>query len=431
MRIAVFGLGYVGSVTAACLAKLGHTVVGVDVSEPKVRMINNAESPIAERGLAALISRAVRARRLRATQKPVEAVERADVTLIAVGTPSGRNGAVNLNEVRAVVQEIGFALRKSPGYRTIALRSTVPPGTTAKVVIPILERASRRKAGRDFGVAFHPEFLREGSSVYDFFHPTRTVIGRREAQSAKALLKLWKPVRAPLILTSLETAEMVKYADNSFHALKVCFANEIGSISSSLGVDPQEVMEIFRQDSRLNISPLYLKPGFPFGGPCLPKDVRALYSFARRTKTEAPLIQAIPASNASHLSRAIESVLASGRKKICVLGLGFKSNTDDLRESPSCSLVVALLRAERLVKVYDPNVDLARLLGANRAYIQTELPSLPSLIANTIDQALKGSEVVVIACEHPEFRARTAKLKSRQLLIDLVRMGSATNRHPV
>jgi GDP-mannose 6-dehydrogenase len=419
MRIAVFGLGYVGSVTAACLAHLGHKVWGVDVSQRKVRMINRGKAPVMEKGLDDLVLRAVRNNRLMATHDFADAVERAEVCVIAVGTPSRRDGSVNLTEVRTVSEEIGRTLRRSNGFRTVELRSTVPPGTTSRVVIPLLERTSGKKAGRDFGVAFHPEFLREGSSVDDFFHPTRTVIGRREQASARALVRLWRPVRAPLILTSLETAETVKYADNSFHALKICFANEIGSLCLKLGLDPQEVMRIFVQDRRLNISPMYLRPGFAFGGPCLPKDVRALCAVARKSKTDAPLIKAILPSNSKHLKRAIDLVLATGKKKVGILGLVFKSDTDDLRESPACALTSALLRAGRRVKVYDPNVNLARLLGANRASIERELPSLPRLLVSSAKEILRDSEVIVVTRDHPGFRNWVRKLKAGQILVNL------------
>lgn len=419
MKVAVFGLGYVGSVTAACLAHLGHAVWGVDVSEDKVRLINNGKAPVVEKGLDALVSRAVRNHRLWATNNPAEAVERAVVCLIAVGTPSRLDGSVDLDDVLGVSEQIGRTIRKLTRFPTVALRSTVPPGTTANAVIPALERASGKKAGRDFGVAFHPEFLREGTSVRDFFHPTRTVIGRRETVSSRALQALLKPIRAPVILTSFETAEMVKYADNSFHALKVSFANEIGSLCQELGTDAQQVMRIFVQDRRLNISPLYFRPGFAFGGPCLPKDVRGLCALARKTGIETPLIKAILPSNSEHLRRALELVLSTRKKKIGILGLVFKSGTDDLRESPACALTRALVQAGKRVRVFDPRIDLSRLVGANRSFIRKALPSLPHLLASSVKEVLSESDLIVIACDHAEFRKVGRRLRSDQKLINL------------
>lgn len=423
MRIAVFGLGYVGCVTGACLARLGHEVRGVDVSPVKVRMINQGHSPVVEKGLEGLVRQAVRAGRLRASLQPAEAIEGADISLISVGTPARRNGQANLDFVMRAAAEIGGALRSTTRFHTVVLRSTVPPGTTQNALIPLLERRSRKRAGRDFGVCFHPEFMREGSSLHDFFHPPRNVIGVYDSRSAARLLRLYEPIKSPLFVTSLKVAEMLKYADNAFHALKVCFANEVGALCKSFGIDSHEVMRIFIEDRKLNISPLYLKPGFAFGGPCLTKDLRALSSIGRTAGLKIPLINSVLKSNYFHVRRAAELVLASGKKKrVGVLGLVFKSGTDDLRESPACSLVKHLLRAKRKVAVYDPRVRLDRLLGANRAFFERQLPELPQLLAGSLRQVLAASEVIVLAGVHPEFEKGVQNLNRRQVLVDLVRL---------
>ncbi|HUX09336.1 MAG TPA: nucleotide sugar dehydrogenase, partial [Terriglobia bacterium] len=266
MKIAVLGLGYVGSVTGACLARMGHTVYGVDISAEKVRVVNSGHSPVLEKGLDALVAKVVAAGKLRATLDSAEALHRADVSLVTVGTPSRRDGSVDLDHVSAALEGIGRFLRGVKKFHVVAVRSTVPPGTTEKLVIPTLEKVSRKKVGRDFGVCFHPEFLREGSSIHDFFHPPKTVLGTSDPRTARRLMGLWKPVQAPVFVTSFKTAEILKYADNTFHALKVSFANEIGALCKRFGIDSREVMQIFVRDTKLNISPLYLKPGFAFGG---------------------------------------------------------------------------------------------------------------------------------------------------------------------
>lgn len=426
MRIGVFGLGYVGSVTAACLARMGHRVCGVDISPAKVRMINEGHSPVTEKGMEHSVSRAVRTGMLRATLDPAEALAGADLSLVCVGTPSRPEGGADLDHVLRAVGEIGRALRFAKRFHTVAVRSTVPPGTMESAVIPRLERSARKKGGRDFGVCFHPEFLREGSSIHDFFHPPKTVIGALEPRSARRLVELWRSVKTPLFVTSLRVAEMVKYADNAFHALKVAFANEVGAICKSLEIDSHEVMRIFVADSKLNISPLYLKPGFAFGGPCLPKDLRALCSTAKNAGVEIPLLSSILESNSCHLQRAIELVLATGKDKIGVLGLVFKSDTDDLRESPACALVKGLLKAKKQVKVFDPRVEPERLIGANRAFIESCLPELPNLLTKSPQDLLRSSEVVVMAGNHAESVAILRRLNRRHILIDLVRLPSYT-----
>lgn len=420
MRIAVFGMGYVGCVTGACLAKMGHDVCGVDISQAKVQMINQGHAPLRELAVERLVSRMVRAGKFRATQEPAEAVDRAEISIVCVGTPSKKNGGACLDHVLRAVDEIGTCLRGRKSLHTVAVRSTVPPGTTEQLVIPVIEQSSRQKVGGRVHVCFQPEFLREGSSVEDFFHPPRTIIGIHDPRGASNFVKLWEPIKAPLYLTSLKVAEMVKYADNAFHALKVSFANEIGAISKMLGIDGREVMGIFAEDKKLNISPLYLRPGFAFGGPCLPKDLRALAKLGEHGGVATPLITGVLKSNLSHLNRARDLILATGRGPVGVLGLVFKSDTDDLRESPACQLVRRLIEAGRQVRVYDPQVNLERLIGANRAYVEEELPELPGLLTSSLEELLALSDVIVFAGSQPEFLAAVRKIKKNQVAIDLV-----------
>lgn len=420
MKIVVLGLGYVGSVTGACLAQMGHTVTGVDVSATKVHLVNSGQSPVLERGLDSLIRQMVAEGRLRATLDPVEALDGADLSLVTVGTPSRRDGAADLDHVASALAGIGLSLRTANKFHVVAIRSTVPPGTTESLVVPTLEQISNRRAGRDFGVCFHPEFLREGSSIHDFFNPPRTVLGTSDARTARRLTRLWRPVEAPVFVTSFKAAEILKYADNSFHALKVSFANEMGSLCRRFDVSSEEVMRMFVRDTKLNISPLYLKPGFAFGGPCLPKDVRSLGRLARENGLDLPLIQNILPSNACHLDRAVDLVLSVKKQRIGVLGLVFKSDTDDLRESPACELVKRLIAARKTVRVYDPRVRLDRLLGANQTFIRKELPSLPRLMTASCSELARTSDLIVLAGNHPEFHAGIKRLKKGKVVVDLV-----------
>ena len=420
MKIAVFGLGYVGCVTGACLAQMGHTVHGVDVSGAKVRLLNSGQSPVLEQGLDSLVAKMVAEGRLRATLDPAEALSRADISLVAVGTPSSRDGSANLDHLVSALGGIGRFLRGAKKFHVVAIRSTVPPGTTENLVIPTLEKTSGRKAGLDFGVCFHPEFLREGSSIQDFFNPPKTVLGTNDSRTARRMSRLWRPVKAPVFVIPFKAAEILKYADNTFHALKVSFANEIGSLCKHFDIDSREVMQIFVQDTKLNISPLYLRPGFAFGGPCLPKDVRALGWLARENGLHLPLIENILPSNSRHLERAVELVLAAKRQRVGVLGLVFKSDTDDLRESPACELVKRLIAARKKVRVYDPRVRFDRLLGANQTFIRKELPLLPRLMTQSSAELIRTSDVIVLAGTHPEFEAAIRSLKKGKILVDLV-----------
>jgi GDP-mannose 6-dehydrogenase len=429
MNVAVFGLGYVGSVSAAALAADGHKVVGVDVNPEKVGTLNAGRSPVVERGLEELIRDAVTSGRLCATTDTETAVASSDVSLVCVGTPSRKNGSLDLTYLARVSEQIGRALSRKSSYHVVVIRSTVLPGTTHDVVIPTLERHSGRRYGVDFGVAVNPEFLREGSALEDFRRPPLTLVGHNHAADATGTIALYESVEAPLVSTTIRVAEMMKYASNTWHALKVAFANEIGNICKRLDVDSHEVMDIFCRDDKLNLSPYYLKPGFAFGGSCLPKDVRALQYRAREADLSVPVIGSILDSNQLQIRNAVDEIIETGRKDIGLLGLAFKAGTDDLRESPSVVLAEALLGKGYRLKIYDRNVSLARLVGSNKEYIETQIPHLSSLLCQNIDEVIDGSEVIVVGNRAPEFRDAVARCRPDQIVIDLVRI--ATDRSKI
>jgi GDP-mannose 6-dehydrogenase len=425
MRIAVFGLGYVGCVSAACLANEGHQVIGVDVNPLKVKMINAGQSPIIESGVDKLIAQAVTAGKLRATQGAAEAIAEADLSLICVGTPSHENGSLDLQYVHHVAREIGEALAGQQNYHVIAVRSTVLPGTVFKEVIPLLEEASGRRVGPDFGVCSNPEFLRESSAVADFYQPAFTLIGQWDERSGGQVAAIYKNIDAPVIRTDIGTAEMIKYVSNTFHALKITFANEIGNFCKKVGVDSHEVMRIFCMDTKLNISPAYLKPGYAFGGSCLPKDLRALLHRARQEDLDLPVLQALPRSNELQARLGVEAVLRTGRKRVGILGLSFKAGTDDLRESPLVYLAETLLGKGCELKIYDQNVSLARLTGANKQYIEKVIPHISSLLCSSLDDVVESSEVLVIGNRLPEVSNLLSRSNGHHIVIDLVRIGDS------
>jgi GDP-mannose 6-dehydrogenase len=420
MKLSVFGLGYVGCVSAACFSRVGHEVIGVDSNPLKVEVINAGRSPIVEPGVEDLIVAAVKAQRLRATTDVASAIAGSDLSLVCVGTPSNHNGSLDLRHIKRVCQEIGAALEVKRGYHIVAIRSTMLPGTVAGTVTPALEVYSGKRAGRDFGVAINPEFLREGSSIYDFDNPPFTLIGADDEDAAAPLAKLYAHLSAPVLKVGVKDAEMVKYACNSFHALKVTFANEIGMICKSLGVDSYRVMEVFCRDTKLNLSPYYLKPGFAFGGSCLPKDLRALTHRAKEEDVSVPMLDSILLSNQRQIERAVEMVLRTGRKKVGVLGLSFKPNTDDLRESPMVTLVERLIGKGLKLAIYDREVELARLFGANREFIENEIPHISSLMRKELEGVIDDSEVIVIGKRDEEFRSLAGS--SGRYVIDLVRL---------
>jgi GDP-mannose 6-dehydrogenase len=422
MRLTVLGLGYVGTVSAGCLAREGHEVLGVDAEPNKVELVNAGKSPIIEQDIGPLLREQVAARRLRATLDVAAAVRASDLVLVCVGTPSRPNGDIDLKYLRRVCEQIGQALREHPGAPVVVIRSTLVPGTLRGVVIPLLEAASGKRAGAEFGVCLNPEFLREGSAVHDWFHPPKTVIGELNRASGDLVAGLYADLEAPLIRTDLETAEMVKYADNAWHALKVGFANEIGNLCKALSVDSHRVMDIFCQDTKLNLSPYYLKPGFAFGGSCLPKDLRALLYRAKTLDVELPILSAILPSNALQVERALRSVIEAGNTKVGVLGFSFKAGTDDLRESPVVELAERLIGKGYELRFYDDNVRLARLHGANREYILKRIPHISRLMVDSVDEVLEHAGTIVIGNAAPEFRDVPRRLRGSQSIVDLVRV---------
>jgi len=422
MKVSVFGLGYVGSVSAASFAADGHEVVGVDVNADKVAAVNAGRSPIVEPGLDEQLADAVQAGRLRATTDTADAVAATEVSLLCVGTPSRKNGSLDLSYLERVASQIGEQIAKKNAYHVVVVRSTVLPGTTHETVIPALERTSGKKYGEGFGVSVNPEFLREGTALKDFRKPPLTLVGHNHAADASGTIALYQAIDAPLISTSIRVAEMIKYTSNTWHALKVCFANEIGNVCKRLGVDSHEVMDVFCRDEKLNLSSYYLKPGFAFGGSCLPKDVRALQYRAKEIDVELPVISSILPSNRMQIEHAVNEVLDTGKKRVGLLGFSFKAGTDDLRESPIVILAESLLGKGCSLKIYDRNVSIARLVGSNKDYIEGQIPHLSSLLCDTLDEVIDESEVIVVGNQSPEFAAAVERCRPDQIVIDLVRV---------
>jgi GDP-mannose 6-dehydrogenase len=430
MNVSVFGLGYVGSVSAACFAEDGHTVVGVDVNADKVASLNEGRSPIVEKGLEDLIRDNTANGRLRATTSTAEAVRDTELSLICVGTPSRKNGSLDLTYLERVAEQIGLALKDKDAYHVVVVRSTVLPGTTHDVVIPALERTSGKSYGTGFGVTVNPEFLREGTAIHDFRNPPLTLVGHNYTSDAEPTKALYAKVEAPMETTTIRTAEMMKYASNTWHALKVTFANEIGNVCKRVGIDSHEVMAIFCKDEKLNLSSYYMKPGFAFGGSCLPKDVRALQYRAKEVDLEMPVIQAILGSNQMQIQHAIDEIVDTGRKRIGLLGFSFKAGTDDLRESPIVILAEALLGKGYSLCIYDKNVSIARLVGANKDYINKQIPHLSSLLTESIDDVLEKSDVIVVGNGAPEFGEALTRTRPDQIILDLVRVKTERSQIP-
>src|SRR5688572_21301941 len=422
MKVSVFGLGYVGCVSAAAFADDGHDVIGVDVIRDKVDAVNAGRSPIVEPGLDELLQRGIAEGRLRATTSTEEAVRATDLSLLCVGTPSRKNGSLDLTYLIRVCEEIGQVLRDKPSYHVVVIRSTVLPGTTHGTVIPALERTSGKKYGEGFGVSVNPEFLREGTALKDFRQPPLTLVGHNHAADAAPTRALYENIEAPLFSTSIRVAEMMKYTSNTWHAVKVVFANEIGNLCKRMGIDSHEVMDIFCKDDKLNLSPYYLKPGFAFGGSCLPKDVRALQYRAKEVDLEMPMINAVLNSNRLQVQHAIDQIVETGKKRIGLLGFSFKAGTDDLRESPLVILAEALLGKGYEICIYDKNVSLARLVGANKQYIDEQIPHLSRHLCQTIDEVIETSEVVVVGNGSAEFTDAVSRCRADQTVIDLVRI---------
>jgi GDP-mannose 6-dehydrogenase len=429
MRVSIFGLGYVGAVSAACLADRGHVVTGVDPNTDKVELINSGRAPVVEAELAELTRNAVAAKRLRATSDPLAAVLDSDITFVCVPTPSQTNGNLDFRFIERVCTEIGAALREKRGFHVVVVRSTVLPGTLKDLAIPTLERASGRRAGEDFGVCHNPEFLRESTAVADFRNPPKTVIGATDSRSADIVQGLYEGLPGPVIRCAVEVSEMVKYADNTWHATKITFANEVGKICKTLGLDSHAVMDIFCQDEKLNLSPYYLKPGFAFGGSCLPKDLRAITYHARSHDVSTPLLNSLMFSNGEQIEQGIAMVLAARRRKVGVLGFSFKAGTDDLRESPLVEVIERLIGKGFDLRLYDRNVNIAKLTGANREYIMKSIPHIERLMVASVAQVLEHADVIVIGNRGEEFAGLADQLRPDQLVIDFVRIRQIEEHH--
>ena len=428
MKISIFGLGYVGAVSAGCLAQEGHTVIGVDPYQPKIDLINSGKTPVIEVDIGEIIANTVKTGKLSATSDIQDAVNDTEISFICVGTPSLLNGGLDLKYVRKVCEQIGKAIKEKDEFHVVVARSTMLPGSMTDVVIPALEEASGKKAGSEFGVCNNPEFLREGTAVYDFYNPPKTVIGETDSKSGDILASIYQKMDAPLIKTDVHTAEMVKYSDNVWHALKVCFANEIGNISKAAGIDGHKVMEIFCLDTKLNLSPYYMKPGFAFGGSCLPKDVRALTYKANSLDVNVPVLDSIMVSNRSQIDKGLGMIIDKNNKNIGILGFSFKAGTDDLRESPIVELIERLLGKGYNLKLYDRNVNIASLIGANRDYILNQIPHISKLMVNSIDEVLEHADTIVIGNGDEEFSSVPDRLNSGQVIVDLVRISPKTSQ---
>jgi GDP-mannose 6-dehydrogenase len=419
--ISVFGLGYVGCVTAACLAEAGNHIIGVDLNPEKVGMVNDGKSPIVEPGLAQLINEMVGEGRLRATSSCQEAVDASEMAFLCVGTPGDENGQLQLEALERVCREIGQALKDQERRFTVVVRSTVLPGTAVQTVYPALLSGAGEASGKWLGVASNPEFMREGTALEDFRQPPFTLVGCDDADTATLLRSVYTGIEAPFVETQLRTAETVKYVSNAYHALKICFANEIGDTCAALGADAQEVMRIFCLDDKLNISKAYLRPGFAFGGSCLPKDIKALLYAARHANVHVPLLDAILPSNQAQIAQGIAAVMATGKKRIGIFGLAFKPDTDDLRESPMVALVEALIGKGCDVRIYDRNVAIARLVGANRSYIVEEIPHISTLMCEQVSDLISHAEVLVIGSADPDANQVLQSASPDQVIVDLTR----------
>ena len=423
--LSVFGLGYVGSVTAACLAHKGNRVLGVDIDAAKVGALETGRSPVLEKGINELLESSRNADRLVGTTDATRAVCESELSIVCVGTPSEPNGRIDLSHLKRACEEIGEGIARKQKYHTVVFRSTVIPGTTESTLIPALEKSSKKRSGIDFGVCYNPEFMREGSAVSDFFEPAVTIVGASDPLHLGLMRELYDWVPGKVFETSISTAEAAKYVSNAYHALKVSFANEVGTFCKKLGVDTESVFQIFTADTRLNASAAYLLPGFAFGGSCLPKDVRAFTYRAKEIDLRLPLMESILPSNREHIERAVEAILCSGKRKVGILGLSFKSGTDDLRESPLIQLVKRLIGEGCDVRIWDRNVSLGKLVGSNRRYIEEVIPHIGSLLVQDLECVVAFSDVVVVGTREADSKTLTPYLRADQTLIDLVNLTKA------
>jgi GDP-mannose 6-dehydrogenase len=423
MKISVFGLGYVGAVSLACLARDGHKVIGVDLDLHKTELIRQGRSPIVEPGLNELMAAVVAQGQVTLTDAADYAINNSELSFVCVGTPCKSNGSQDLTSIKRLAQQLGGVLAQKSGYHLVVIRSTVLPGTVEEVIKPMIERTASKRAGVDFGLCFQPEFLREGSSIRDYDNPPFTLVGANSSQDVEPLRAIFEHLPCRFVDTTIRTAEMLKYACNAFHALKITFANEIGRLSQALGVDADAVMRLVCQDTNLNISPAYLRPGFAFGGSCLPKDLRALMYAAKTDDVAVPMLSAILASNQLHVERALELILESGKKSVGMIGLSFKSGTDDLRESPLVALAERLIGKGLQLKVFDPEVHMSRLIGANRRYIEETIPHVASLMCPHLEEVVEGSDALVVGIKPDDLPGQLqAIVRKDQFLLDLVNL---------
>jgi len=420
MRISIFGLGYVGCVSSACLAAAGHDIVGVDVDAHKLAMVREGRSPITEPGLDELLGRMSANGRITVTNDTVAAVHGSELSLICVGTPSRRNGSLDSSYLERVIEQIGSAIAQADRYHVVAVRSTLLPGVLVNRLVPLLERASGRRVGADIGLCVNPEFLREGSAIKDFQHPPFTVIGEFDARAGDVVLSAYSHLESPVYRLRPDEASMVKYASNNFHAIKVAFANEIGAICERLGVDGQQVMHVFCDDRELNVSPRYLRPGFGFGGSCLPKDLRAITYVAKDMDVQVPLLANVLASNDAHIQRVVDLVLERPKRTVALLGLSFKVGSDDLRESPFVRLAEALIGKGVPLRIYDPDVAIGNVFGRNRAYIDDHLPHVAQLFGESLTQVLQSADVVIVGKRVAGVEELLGRRRAEQVVIDLV-----------
>lgn len=423
MNISIFGLGYVGAVSLACLARDGHKVVGVDIDKTKLKLIREGHSPIVEEGMLELMKSVAAGGNVEVTDNIDDAIEKTDISFVCVGTPSSPNGSQSLAAIERVSEQIGQALAKKSDKHVVVIRSTVQPGTVERLIRAVLEKSSGKKSGVDFGLCFQPEFLREGSSIKDYDNPPFTLVGGDADWAIERVKKVFEKLPCEFIGTDIGTAEMLKYACNSFHALKVTFANEIGRIAQSVGVDSHKVMDLVCRDRSLNISPAYMKPGFAFGGSCLPKDLRALLYVAKMNDVEVPMLSGLLPSNQTHIEHAINRVLNSGKRSVGMIGLSFKSGTDDLRESPLVTLAERFIGKGLELAIYDPEVHVSRLIGANKSYIEQHIPHMSSLLSDDLEKVIRDNDVVIVGIRNAKIAETLASsLRKDQLVLDLVNL---------
>jgi GDP-mannose 6-dehydrogenase len=420
MNIAIFGLGYVGSVSAACLAAAGHRVIGVDVDPHKLSLLEKGRAPVSEPALDELLEQVVGDGRVRVSSDTAAAVRESELSLICVGTPSRRNGSLESMYLERVIEEIGAALATSSHYHVVAVRSTLLPGVLSSTLIPLLERTSGRRVGEKLGVCVNPEFLREGSAIRDFEKPPFTIVGESDERAGDVVLALYAHVGAPTHRVLPDEASMIKYASNNFHALKVAFANEIGALCQALRIDGQQVMRIFCEDRELNVSTRYLRPGFGFGGSCLPKDLRALTYVAKELDVATPLLGSIMPSNDAHIQRVVDAVLDRPRRRVALIGLSFKVGSDDLRESPFVRLAEALIGKGVPLRVYDPDVAIGNVFGRNKAYVEAHLPHVAQLFGGTLGDVLSAADVVIVGKRAAGVETIPVVRRPDQWIIDLV-----------